>query len=203
MAHWSPSARQPAKSWLWSAQLISTTMPSPGRSIWQSARASQAHLSNRLLICRLRKRLDACHLDVGCAFRVPALRRPDDNRPPYKPVNYDGRFHGPVTVRTALANSYNIPAVKTLDFLGIYDDPNTPAKTASSTLRNAWASRPYPPGLWPVADAGWRRSHSAGADQRLWRVCEHRQACATGGNHTILDYNGNVIYEYQPPQATR
>ncbi len=33
----------------------------------------------------------------------------------YKPTNYDGKFHGPVTVRTALANSYNIPAVKLLD----------------------------------------------------------------------------------------
>jgi 1A family penicillin-binding protein len=32
----------------------------------------------------------------------------------YKPVNYDGRFHGPQSVRSALANSYNIPAVKTL-----------------------------------------------------------------------------------------
>ncbi len=33
----------------------------------------------------------------------------------YKPANYDGKFHGPVTVRSALANSYNIPAVKLLD----------------------------------------------------------------------------------------
>ncbi|MBI2326880.1 penicillin-binding protein [Candidatus Curtissbacteria bacterium] len=33
---------------------------------------------------------------------------------PYKPVNYDGKFHGPVQVRYALANSYNIPAVKVL-----------------------------------------------------------------------------------------
>jgi 1A family penicillin-binding protein len=31
---------------------------------------------------------------------------------PYKPVNYDGRYHGKVTLRQALANSYNIPAVK-------------------------------------------------------------------------------------------
>lgn len=30
----------------------------------------------------------------------------------YSPVNYDGRFHGTVTLRSALANSYNIPAVK-------------------------------------------------------------------------------------------
>ena len=33
----------------------------------------------------------------------------------YAPVNYDGTFHGPVTARTALANSLNIPAVKLLD----------------------------------------------------------------------------------------
>jgi penicillin-binding protein 1C len=37
----------------------------------------------------------------------------------YKPVNYDSRFHGPQTVRSALANSYNIPAVKTLVDVGI------------------------------------------------------------------------------------
>lgn len=37
----------------------------------------------------------------------------------YRPANYDGKFHGPVTVRTALANSYNIPAVKLLDAVGL------------------------------------------------------------------------------------
>ncbi|MFN2166297.1 MAG: transglycosylase domain-containing protein, partial [Anaerolineae bacterium] len=37
----------------------------------------------------------------------------------YVPVNYDGKFHGPVTARTALANSYNIPAVKLLDALTV------------------------------------------------------------------------------------
>jgi penicillin-binding protein 1C len=47
---------------------------------------------------------------------------PDGANPPYKPVNYDGRFHGPTLVRYALANSYNIPAVKTLQFVGIYGE---------------------------------------------------------------------------------
>ena len=37
---------------------------------------------------------------------------------PYTPVNYDGRYHGKVTLRQALANSYNIPAVKTAKNLG-------------------------------------------------------------------------------------
>ena len=64
--------------------------------------------------------------DVPSKF--PPSGDPNDPSPAYEPVNYDGNFHGPVTVRAALANSYNIPAVKALDFVGIYDDPNTPAK---------------------------------------------------------------------------
>ena len=38
---------------------------------------------------------------------------------PYQPVNYDRHYHGPVSVRTALASSYNIPAVKVLDRIGV------------------------------------------------------------------------------------
>ncbi len=37
----------------------------------------------------------------------------------YCPVNYDGAFHGPVQLRFALANSYNIPAVKMLALNGV------------------------------------------------------------------------------------
>jgi penicillin-binding protein 1C len=62
--------------------------------------------------------------DVPSEF--PPSGNPNDPREPYKPENYDERFHGPVTVRTALANSYNVPAVKALDFVGIYDDTSTP-----------------------------------------------------------------------------
>ncbi len=35
-------------------------------------------------------------------------------QPTYCPVNYDGKFHGPVQLRMALGNSFNIPAVKML-----------------------------------------------------------------------------------------
>jgi len=38
---------------------------------------------------------------------------------PYVPQNYDRKYHGPVMLRTALANSYNIPAVKALDAVGV------------------------------------------------------------------------------------
>lgn len=37
----------------------------------------------------------------------------------YSPVNYDGRYHGPVSIRTALGSSYNIPAVKVLNEIGV------------------------------------------------------------------------------------
>jgi 1A family penicillin-binding protein len=37
----------------------------------------------------------------------------------YRPQNVDHQFHGPVTVRAALANSYNIPAVRTLEQVGV------------------------------------------------------------------------------------
>ena len=37
----------------------------------------------------------------------------------YCPVNYDGKFHGPVPLRLALGNSYNIPAVKMLALNGV------------------------------------------------------------------------------------
>ncbi|MBI3341741.1 penicillin-binding protein, partial [Candidatus Curtissbacteria bacterium] len=40
-------------------------------------------------------------------------------QPPYKPVNYDGKFRGPVQVRFALGNSFNIPAVKMLALVGV------------------------------------------------------------------------------------
>ena len=39
----------------------------------------------------------------------------------YEPVNYDGKFRGPVQLRFALANSLNIPAVKLVSMVGIPD----------------------------------------------------------------------------------
>lgn len=39
--------------------------------------------------------------------------------PVYTPKNYDGKFHGNVTIRESLGSSYNIPAVKTLASIGL------------------------------------------------------------------------------------
>ena len=39
----------------------------------------------------------------------------------YRPENYDRQYHGPVSVRNALARSYNIPAIRVLKEVGIAD----------------------------------------------------------------------------------
>ncbi len=51
-------------------------------------------------------------LDVRSSF-------PTKEGDPYVPKNYDQQFHGPVSARTALASSYNIPAVKVLQHVGL------------------------------------------------------------------------------------
>lgn len=37
----------------------------------------------------------------------------------YRPRNYTGKNYGPVSVRTAIGNSLNIPAIETLDWVGV------------------------------------------------------------------------------------
>jgi len=51
-------------------------------------------------------------LDVRTAF-------PTREGLPYVPLNYDHRFHGPVSAREALAQSLNVPAVRVLQMVGV------------------------------------------------------------------------------------
>lgn len=46
---------------------------------------------------------------------------PNQGGEDYSPVNYDGKFRGPVQLRFALGNSINVPAVKSLAVLGVRD----------------------------------------------------------------------------------
>jgi membrane peptidoglycan carboxypeptidase len=51
-------------------------------------------------------------LDVRTAFD-------QGSNQPYVPENFDRQYHGPQSIRSALANSYNVPAVEVLDWVGI------------------------------------------------------------------------------------
>ncbi len=62
-----------------------------------------------------------------------------EGRPPYVPYNYGGsdqnvNEHGLINVRTALANSYNIPAVKALEHAGLDRLKDVASRAGITTL---------------------------------------------------------------------
>jgi len=124
----------------------------------------------------------------------------NDAREPYKPVNYDGRYHGPVTVRTALANSYNIPAVKTLNFIGIYDNPETQEEEGLI----AFARRL---GISSFTREDYGLSLTLGGGEvSLLELSGAYSVFANQGKKVnpiailkITDFQGNSVYEYTPP----
>lgn len=136
--------------------------------------------------------------DVPSEF--PPSGDPADPRPPYIPVNYDGRFHGPVTVRAALANSYNVPAVKTLQFVGIYDDPNTPQEEGVISVARRM-------GITTLTRPDYGLSLTLGGGEvSVVEMTGAFAIFANGGRRIppvaitkITDYQGELVYEYHPP----
>jgi len=135
--------------------------------------------------------------DVPSEF--PPSGNPDDPREPYKPVNYDGKFHGPMTVRTALSNSFNVPAVKTLEFVGIYDDPETPEKDGMVSMAERL-------GIVSFTRPDYGLSLTlGGGDVSLIEMTGAFSVFANGGQRVppvsilrMVDHDGNVVYTYEP-----
>ncbi len=136
--------------------------------------------------------------DVPSEFPPSGL--PTDPRPPYIPSNYDGKFHGPVTVRVALANSFNIPAVKTLNFVGVYDDPNTPQKDGMIAMAERLGITSF-----TAPDYGLALT-LGGGEVSLLEMASAYAVFANEGKKVppvailkVTDFEGNLIDEYQPP----
>ena len=109
----------------------------------------------------------------------------------YVPRNYDGKEHGPVLLRQALAQSLNIPAVKTLDFVGLPAMLDTAHRLGIESL-----NRP---------DYGLSLT-LGGGDVTLLEMAGAYATFANGGVRVppvailrIEDAAGRVIEEYQPP----
>jgi membrane carboxypeptidase/penicillin-binding protein PbpC len=66
-------------------------------------------------------------LDVRTAFDVQSNQ-------PYTPENIDRLYHGPQSIRSALANSYNVPAVQVLEWVGIENVIRTAHAMGINTL---------------------------------------------------------------------
>lgn len=60
----------------------------------------------------------------------------NDNSLCYHPQNYDLRFRGPINLRHSLAQSLNIPSVKTLYLAGIKETAELAKKLGITTLKN-------------------------------------------------------------------
>lgn len=124
---------------------------------------------------------------------------PDGANPPYEPRNYDGKFHGGMSLRAALANSFNIPAVKTLEFVGIYDDPNTPEKEGMIGMAEKL-------GITTFTRNDYGLSLTlGGGDVSLIDMTSAYSVFANRGQRVppvailkITNFAGDVIYEYQP-----
>jgi 1A family penicillin-binding protein len=115
---------------------------------------------------------------------------PDGAGGVYQPKNYDEKFHGPVLLRSALANSYNIPPIKALQLLGIDTLKEMAARLGITTLtRNDY-------GLALTLGAG---------EVPLVELTGAYQAIANGGVLAaptsilqITDGAGRVIEPYHP-----
>ncbi|MBN2148879.1 MAG: penicillin-binding protein 1C [Anaerolineales bacterium] len=110
----------------------------------------------------------------------------------YTPENYDRLEHGPVLVRQALASSLNIPAVATLDHIGLDAMVNMAGKLGISTLR---APQEYDLSL-----------ALGGGEVRLAELTAAYAVFANGGHRItprsileITDLQGKVVYT--PPES--
>jgi 1A family penicillin-binding protein len=110
----------------------------------------------------------------------------------YCPKNYDGKFHGPVQLRYALANSYNIPAVKMLAYNGVKEF----IASASSFLITSFKD-PSNYGLSLTLGGG---------EVPMVEMAQAFSAFANRGTPQKLNYvlkvedkTGHVLYEFKDP----
>lgn len=113
---------------------------------------------------------------------------PNGAQPPYVPKNYDDKEHGIVTVRSALANSYNIPAVKTLYFVGVPEMMGVAQRFGITTFTD--------PSRYGLALT------LGGGEVKLIELTGAYAAIANGGQRApltpftkIVDGTGRVIYD--------
>ncbi len=113
----------------------------------------------------------------------------------YSPGNYGLVEHGPVSLREALGSSYNIPAVATLDFIGI--------EPFLALLSDA--------GIKNLAQGGTVDLSVAlgGGEVRLLDLAQAYSVFANGGLRVepvliqrIVTHDGEVLYDYEAPRLT-
>ncbi|MCJ7737971.1 MAG: PBP1A family penicillin-binding protein [Anaerolineae bacterium] len=129
---------------------------------------------------------------------------PDGANPPYEPVNYDGEYHGPMLLRQALANSYNVPAVDALQLVGVDGLLDVASRMGVQSLVHPEAECPdYPyeqPPSYGLALA------LGGGEVKLLEMTGAYAVLANGGVRTVAspilrieDSRGNVLLDNSAP----
>jgi len=109
----------------------------------------------------------------------------------YAPQNYNGRTNGAVTMRTALDNSLNIPAVKTLALVGLPEALKTAKDLGITTL-----TTPERYGLSLVLGGGEVKPiEMAGAFAAFSDAGQFHKPVAI---KKVQDHQNKVLYEYKP-----
>jgi penicillin-binding protein 1A len=110
----------------------------------------------------------------------------------WEPKNYDGKFEGPMRLRTALAKSKNMVSIRILDAIG--------AKYAQEYVtRFGFDAERHPPYLTMALGAG---------AVTMWQMARAYSVFANGGYlvqpyfiHKIVDDRGNVLALAEPRRA--
>ena len=121
----------------------------------------------------------------------------NDTPPCYSPGNYDGTFHGPLSMRDAIAMSDNVASVKVLYLAGIQSSITTAESLGISTL------------TLPIQDYGLSLVLGGGDVTLLQETAAYGGFANDGtfnpptGILEVQDSSGNVLEQYtpQPKQA--
>jgi penicillin-binding protein 1A len=110
----------------------------------------------------------------------------------WEPKNYDGKFEGPMRLRTALAKSKNMVSIRVLDAIG-------PKYAQEYITRFGFDAERHPPYLTMALGAG---------SVTGWQMARAYAVFANGGYlvqpyfiHKIVDDRGNVLALAQPRRA--
>ena len=110
----------------------------------------------------------------------------------WEPKNYDGKFEGPMRLRTALAKSKNMVSIRILDAIG-------PKYAQEYVTRFGFDPERHPPYLTMALGAG---------SVTMWQLARAYSVFANGGYliqpyfiHKIVDDRGNVLALAEPQRA--
>lgn len=131
---------------------------------------------------------------------VPTTFPGGEGQADYNPVNYDGKYRGPVQLRYALGNSLNIPAVKLIAMVGIKDVLETAYSMGLTSL---------PPTKETLARVGLSLT-LGGGEVRLIDLTGAYSAFFNGGTKAepiailkVEDSSGKVLEEIKPKKGKK